>query len=145
MLSEAGKWEFISIGAPLLGNMDGCFLLRAFLLEEFLSGPLKIRKCPVDDYLSPLGNLEGVRLLGLLREKKYIWVPFLDLVFIKILSLGAKAPMPRYGAQRARPLRPRCIGAEWPRTQLLIQLPTYLSIYLRHARTVSHVLSVLPL
>ena len=35
-----------------------------------------------------LGNLEGVRLLGLLREK-YIWVPFLDPEAIKILGLGA--------------------------------------------------------
>jgi len=35
-----------------------------------------------------LGNLEGVRLLGLLREK-YIWVPFLDPEAIKILSLEA--------------------------------------------------------
>jgi len=37
-----------------------------------------------------LGNLEEVRLPGLLREnKKYIWVPFLDPEAIKILSLGA--------------------------------------------------------
>jgi len=36
------------------------------------------------------GKLEGVRLAGLLREKKkYIWVPFLDPEDIKILSLGA--------------------------------------------------------
>jgi len=35
-----------------------------------------------------LGNLEGVHLPGLLREK-YIWVPFLDPEAIKILSLGA--------------------------------------------------------
>jgi hypothetical protein len=34
-----------------------------------------------------LGNLEGVSLPGLLREK-YIWVPFLDLKVIKILSLS---------------------------------------------------------
>jgi len=33
-----------------------------------------------------LGNLEGVRLPGLLREK-YIWVPFLEPEVIKILSL----------------------------------------------------------
>jgi len=38
--------------------------------------------------------------------------------------------MVRYGAQRARLLRPRCIGAEGPRTQLLIYLYIYLSIYL---------------
>jgi hypothetical protein len=37
-----------------------------------------------------LGNLEGIHLLGLWREKKkYFWVPFLDLEAIKILSLGA--------------------------------------------------------
>jgi len=35
-----------------------------------------------------LGNLEGVHLLRLLREK-YIWVPFYDPEAIKILSLGA--------------------------------------------------------
>ena len=37
-----------------------------------------------------LGNLDGVRLAGLMREKKkYIWVPFLDPEGIMILSLGA--------------------------------------------------------
>jgi hypothetical protein len=35
-----------------------------------------------------LGNLDGVRLPGLMTEKKYIWVPFLDPEGIKILSLG---------------------------------------------------------
>jgi hypothetical protein len=35
-----------------------------------------------------LRNLEGVHWPGLLREK-YIWIPFLDLEDIKILSLGA--------------------------------------------------------
>jgi len=34
-----------------------------------------------------LGNLEGVRLLGISqRKEKYIWVPFLDLEAFKILS-----------------------------------------------------------
>jgi hypothetical protein len=37
-----------------------------------------------------LGNLEGVRLPGVLREKKkYIWVHFLEPEDVKILSLGA--------------------------------------------------------
>ena len=64
-----------------------------------------------------LGNLEGVLLLELLREKKYyILVSFLDPEVIKVLSLGATAPTIRYGAQRARLLRPRCIGAERPGT-----------------------------
>ena len=35
MLSKTRKWASISVGAPLLGNMDGRFFLRAFLLEEF--------------------------------------------------------------------------------------------------------------
>ena len=39
---------------------------------------------------APLGKLEWVRLMGILREKKsYIWVPFLHTEVIKILSLGA--------------------------------------------------------
>jgi len=46
MLSKARKWASISIGAPLLGNMDGPFFLGAFLLEEFLVGPLEICKMP---------------------------------------------------------------------------------------------------
>ena len=53
MLRKAWKWSSISIGAPLLRNMDGRFFLRAFLLEEFLLGLLEIRKCPVDEYFSP--------------------------------------------------------------------------------------------
>jgi RNase P/RNase MRP subunit POP5 len=36
-----------------------------------------------------LGNLKGVRLPELLREKKkYIWVPFLEPEVIKILNLS---------------------------------------------------------
>jgi len=74
MLSRARKWASISIGVPLLGKMDGRFFLGAFLLEEFLLDPLGICKMPCRrislSILSPLGNLEEVRLLGLLREKK---------------------------------------------------------------------------
>ena len=39
MLSKAQKWASISVGGPLLGNMDGRFFLGASLLEEFLLGP----------------------------------------------------------------------------------------------------------
>jgi len=53
MLSKARIWAPNSIGAPLLGNMDGRFYLGAFLLQELLLGPLETRKCPVDEYLSP--------------------------------------------------------------------------------------------
>jgi len=46
MLSKAHKWVSISIAALLLGNVDGRFFLRAFLLEEFLLGPSEICKMP---------------------------------------------------------------------------------------------------
>jgi hypothetical protein len=59
-----------------------------------------------------LGKLDGVRLLGLMTEKKkYIWVPFLDPESIKILSMGPCVTLVKekgspelildYGAQRA--------------------------------------------
>jgi len=53
MLSKAQKWASFSVGAPLLGNMDGRFFLRAFLLEELLLRLLEIRKCPAYEYFSP--------------------------------------------------------------------------------------------
>jgi len=43
----------LSVGAPLLRNMDGRFFLRAFILEELLLGLLEIRKCPADEHFSP--------------------------------------------------------------------------------------------
>ena len=36
-----------------------------------------------------LENLKGIHLPGFERKERYIWVPFLDLEAIKILSLGA--------------------------------------------------------
>jgi len=90
---------------PLLGNMDGRFFFGAFLLENFFIRSFRDMHIPCRrvsvSIADPLGNLEGVRLLGLSREEKYIWAPFLDPEIIKILSLGATAPMIRYGAQRA--------------------------------------------
>ena len=60
-----------------------------------------------------LGNLEGVRLTGLLREKKkHIWIPFMDPEDIMILSLrtiwnlvkkqGYPELIVDYGAQSGR-------------------------------------------
>ena len=74
MLNKAQKWASISIGAPLLGSMDGRFFHGALLLEEILLGPLEIFKMPCRRVSlsigSPLGNLQGVRLLGILKETK---------------------------------------------------------------------------
>ena len=106
MLSKARKWMSISVGIPPLGNMEGHFFLGAFLLEEFLLGPSRDVQMPCRRVSLSIGaslDLKGVRLLGLLREKKYyIWVPFLDQEVITILSLGVTAHMIRHGAQRCR-------------------------------------------
>ena len=125
-------WAFLSSG----------LLIRGTFIRSFRDMQMPCRQ--VSLFIgAPMGNLEGVCLLGLLREKKYyIWVPFLDPEVIKILSLGATAPMIRYGAQRARLLRPRCIGAETPQTQLLIcpptHPPTYLSVCLSAYLSIFH-------
>ena len=58
MLSRARKQSSISVGAPLLGNMDGLFFLMA-LLEEFLLGLLEICKRVFLSIGAPLANLEG--------------------------------------------------------------------------------------
>jgi len=61
---------------------------------------------------APLGNLEGIRLLGLFERKGWhIWVPFLDPEDIKILSKvasgtsvkgqGSPELISDYGAHRA--------------------------------------------
>jgi hypothetical protein len=57
---------------PLLGNMKGCFILRAFLFRGiFMRFSREMQMTCKWVSLSigaPLGNLEGVRLPGLLRE-----------------------------------------------------------------------------
>ena len=74
MLSKAGKWASISIGAPLLGNMDGRFflgglLIRGNFIRTFRDMQMPCRRVSLS-VGAPLGNLEGIRLLRLLREKK---------------------------------------------------------------------------
>ena len=71
---------------------------------------------------APLANLEGVHLWDFWEKRSSTsgflsWTQRLLRIYV-----GATAPMIRYGAQRARILRPRCIGAERPQTQLLIYL-----------------------
>ena len=99
-------WAFLSWG----------LLIRGIFVRSFRDMQMPCRRVSLS-IGALLGNLEGVLLLELLREKKYyIWVSFLDPEVIKVLSLGATAPTIRYGARRARLLRPRCIGAERPGT-----------------------------
>jgi hypothetical protein len=91
MLSKNLEWASFSIEAPLLGNMEGCSFLRAFEIKRYIKRAVKMPYKRV--FLSigaPLGNLEGIRLPGLLEKRGwYIWVPFLDPEDIKILSLEA--------------------------------------------------------
>jgi hypothetical protein len=53
MLNKTRKLASVSLGAPLLGNMEGRFFLGAFLLEEFYSVFERYAKCPIDECLSP--------------------------------------------------------------------------------------------
>jgi hypothetical protein len=91
MLSKALEWTSVSIGAPPVGNVEGCSFLRAFGIKRFIKRYVKMPCKQVYLYIgAPLGNLEGMCLLGLLERKgQFLWVTFLDPKDIKILSLGA--------------------------------------------------------
>jgi hypothetical protein len=93
MLSKAQKWASASVGAPLLGNMEVRFFLRAFLFRGIFMRFLREMQMPCKRVSlsigTLLGNQEGVCLPGFFTEKKkYIWVPFLDPEDTKILSWG---------------------------------------------------------
>jgi hypothetical protein len=81
----------VSIGALLLGNMEGWSCLWPFEINSYINRyvqkPCKRVSLSIGDML---GNLKGICLLGCFERKvKYIWVPFFDPEDIKILSLGA--------------------------------------------------------
>jgi hypothetical protein len=70
MLSKALEWASVSIETPLLGNMEGRSLLRAFEIKRYIKRYVKMSSRPV--YFSvgaPLGNLDGIYLLGLFERK----------------------------------------------------------------------------
>jgi hypothetical protein len=78
---------------PAFGEHGGALFHRAFLFRRIFIMFLREMQMPCKwgfpSIGAPLGNMEGVHLPGFLREKKkYIWVPFLGLEAIKILSLG---------------------------------------------------------
>jgi hypothetical protein len=50
MLSKPLAWTSVSIGAPLLGNMEGNSFHRAFEINSYIK---RHEKCPVSSYLSP--------------------------------------------------------------------------------------------
>jgi hypothetical protein len=80
MFSKAVEW------APLLGNMEGHCLLRAFEIKRNIN---KYVKLPCKQISLSVGELEGIRLPGCFERKgKYVWVPCLDPEDIKIKSGG---------------------------------------------------------
>jgi len=42
MLSKALEWASVSIGALLLGNIEGCSFLRAFELKRYIKRYVKM-------------------------------------------------------------------------------------------------------
>jgi hypothetical protein len=52
MLSKALEWASVSIGAPLLGNMEGRSLLRAFEIKRYVKMPFKRVSLCIGDSLA---------------------------------------------------------------------------------------------
>jgi hypothetical protein len=70
MLSKALEWASVSIGAPLLGNMEGRSFLRDFEIKRYIKGDVKIPCKRVSLSIGArLGNLGGIGLLGLLERE----------------------------------------------------------------------------
>jgi hypothetical protein len=117
MLSKAQKWASASIWAPLLGNMEGCFFLRTFLYRGNFMRFSRDMKIPCQwvslSIGALLGNLEGVHLAGILRERKIIsgFLSWTQKTF-RFLVWGASGTLLKekgspelildYGAQRAQ-------------------------------------------
>ena len=53
----------LSIGAPLVGNVEGCSFLKAFEIKRYIKRDVK---CPVSGYLhrGPVGERGGDSLAG---------------------------------------------------------------------------------
>jgi hypothetical protein len=77
MLSKARKWASASIGAPLLGNLEGRFFLGAFLsrgifmrfsrdMQNILSMGISLHRVPVGE--PGVGSFARI----FERKKKYI-------------------------------------------------------------------------
>jgi hypothetical protein len=67
MLSKALAWASVSIGAPLLGNMEESCFLMVFEIKRYINRYVKMSCKRVSLSTGALlGNLEGVRLPGLL-------------------------------------------------------------------------------
>jgi hypothetical protein len=66
MLSKALAWASVSIGAPLLGNMEGRSFHRAFEIKRYIKRYVKMPGKRVSlSIRALLGNLEWICLLEL--------------------------------------------------------------------------------
>jgi hypothetical protein len=73
MLSKALEWASVSIGGPLLGNMEGHSFLRPFEIKRYIKRYVKMLcKWVSLSIVAPLGSLERICLPGVLREKESI-------------------------------------------------------------------------
>ena len=62
----------LSIGAPLLGNMEGRSCLTTFEIKRYIKRDVKFPCKQVSLSMgAPLGNLEGIRLTGRFERKGY--------------------------------------------------------------------------
>ena len=71
MLSKALKRASISVGAALLGNMEGRSFLGAFEIKRYIKRDVKMPCKRVSFSIgAPLGNLEGIHFPGLSERKE---------------------------------------------------------------------------
>jgi hypothetical protein len=65
LLSKALEWASVSIGAPLLGNMEGRSIHRAFEINRYIKIYVKMSCKQASLFIgAPLGNVEGILLPG---------------------------------------------------------------------------------
>jgi hypothetical protein len=64
MLSKAVEWVSVSIGAPLLGNMEGRCFLRAFEIKRYIKRCAKMPCKRLSLNRGPIGEPGGDLLAG---------------------------------------------------------------------------------
>jgi len=62
MSSKSRKWASASIWVPLLGNMEGCLFLRAFLFRGIFMGFSREMHMPCKQLSLSIGVLLGFHL-----------------------------------------------------------------------------------
>jgi hypothetical protein len=65
MLSKALEWASVSVGDLLLGNVEGCSILRVFEIMGYIKGYVKMPcKWSISLHRGPVGEPGGVSLAG---------------------------------------------------------------------------------